>query len=541
MFFTFFAKGSVLLDYDLRKKFIALISGLLIVVSISNYYLFVGYSNQKSNYIENQNVQLESQINTLLLSQEKFSNYVFKSLIDNEYIKSLMYEAYSSDNETRDRLRAELYGHLQSNYLLATEYDFRQLHFHFPDTTSFLRMHEPEKHGDSLGDVRESIKIVNVEQRYVKGFEEGKIYNGYRFIYPLSHKGQHVGSVEVSTSFGALSSVLSELYDKDYFFAVKKDVVTETLFEEELENYTESFFSDDYLFDLALLESESKALALKTVEMIMNKESEDISSDLEAGNKFGVLSDYGGNNYLLNFLPIENISGEVVAYFVSLSKSSELAHFQSDYIQKTIQINAIIVLLFFVLVMHTRNISQLEAISYIDNLTKIFNRHKFLELAETELSRSTRYSSDLSFILFDLDHFKKVNDNYGHNEGDLVLRKVAKLVSSNLRKTDVFARWGGEEFIVILPETNQESAYAAAEKIRKAVESYQFGKVKSLTISLGVSTVYSCKNLLASIDLADKALYESKQNGRNQTTVANPGKCLGCSECSKTEDSETSI
>ncbi|OHW63269.1 putative diguanylate cyclase YdaM [Andreesenia angusta] len=527
-----------MLNYNLRKKFIVLFAGLLVVVAISNYYLFLGYSNQKYTYISNQNNQLESQINALLLSREQFSNYVFKSLIDNDYIKELMSEAYSSDEATRDRLRKELYGYLQKDYVFSTEYDFRQLHFHFPDTTSFLRMHEPEKYGDNLGEVRESIRIVNEEKRYVKGFEEGKIYNGYRFIYPLSYNGQHVGSVEVSISFDALASVLSELYDRDYFFAVKKDVVTNTLFKEELENYTESFFSEDYLFDLGLLESESKVLALKTVEMIMD-ESGDISYELEQGEKFGVLSEYGGQDYILNFLPIENISGKVVAYFISLSGDTDLFHIKTEYIQRTVHINVIILLLFFVFVMHIRNISQLETISYVDNLTKIYNRHKFLELAESELSRSIRYGSDLSFILFDLDHFKKVNDTYGHNEGDLVLRKVAKIVSANLRKTDIFARWGGEEFIVLLPETSLENAYTTAEKIRQAVECQQFGKVKKLTISLGVSTVYNCKNLLASIDLADKALYESKQNGRNRTTVASPGKCLECSECSKDEGSES--
>lgn len=527
------------MSYDLRKKFMILFAGLLVVIAISNYYLFRGYSNQKYTYISNQNNQLESQINELLISREKFSGYVFESIIDNDYVKGIVSEAYSSDEATRNRLRKELFDHLQKNYTLSTKYDFRQLHFHFPDTTSFLRMHEPEKYGDYLGGVRSSIKAVNEEHRYIKGFEEGKIYNGYRFIYPLSYRGQHVGSVEVSISFDAMSSVLSDLYEKDYFFAVKRDIVTNTLFTEELENYTESFFSKDYLFDLGLLESESKVLALNKVEMIMNKEDKDISSELKRESKFGVVSEYGGKDYMLNFLPIKNISGDVVAYFISLSNDTDLPHIQENFFQRIVQINTIILLVFFVFIMHTKYVNKLEAISYIDNLTKIYNRHKFLELAENELSRSIRYNSDLSFILFDLDHFKKVNDTYGHNEGDLVLRKLSKIVSGSIRDTDVFARWGGEEFIVMLPETNLENAYIASEKIRKAVESHQFGKVQNLTVSLGVSTVYSCNNLLTSIDLADKALYESKQNGRNMSTIASPEKCLGRSACSKNEDYES--
>lgn len=536
--FYFLPKGSVFLNYDKKRIFIAPLIIFTVLFALSNFYLYKGYINQQNEYIENQNSYLETQIDTIIAGQANFSSYIFKSTIDNDYVKKIVSDAYGADRDTQDQLRAKLYEHLKENYDFATQYAFRQIHFQFPDTTSFLRMHEPEKYGDSLGEIRESIKIVNEEHKYVEGFEEGKIYNGYRFIYPLSYSGDHIGSVEVSISFEALASVLSKLYEKDYFFAVKKSVVTSTLFEEELENYAPSFFSEDFLFDTGLLESEDRVLALNTVEMILESQKSEISSDLENEKNFGILTEYGGVDYILNFIPIENISGEKVAYFISLGGQTKLSHIRYDYVLKTFLVNLIILLLIFIVVIHIKDMAKLESLSYIDNLTKIYNRHKFLELADAEISRSVRYGSSTSLIIFDLDHFKKVNDTYGHNEGDMVLRKIVKIVSTAIRKTDVFARWGGEEFIVMLPETNEENAFLAAEKIRKAVESSDFGKVGKLTISLGVSSIKSCNNILNSIDLADKALYESKQTGRNKTSISCTQNCSSYPNCNCIKASE---
>ncbi|MHB8894521.1 MAG: diguanylate cyclase [Candidatus Geothermincolia bacterium] len=156
-----------------------------------------------------------------------------------------------------------------------------------------------------------------------------------------------------------------------------------------------------------------------------------------------------------------------------------------------------------------------------DGLTKIYNHRFFQELFEKEYKRSDRYNTIFSLIMLDIDHFKKVNDTYGHLCGDEILKGLAVLIKSCLRSMDIVARYGGEEFAVLLPETNGPEAYQTAERIRRSVEDTTFmGTEQGLrvTVSQGVAT-YPCEGVHERQDIiakADGALYEAKENGRNK-------------------------
>ena len=152
----------------------------------------------------------------------------------------------------------------------------------------------------------------------------------------------------------------------------------------------------------------------------------------------------------------------------------------------------------------------------IDFLTGIYNRLMFSELLEAELQRACRYSSDLSLIMFDLDHFKKINDAYGHNMGDHVLKEVAQLVSDNIRAHDIFSRWGGEEFMVLIPKDNQNQAVVLANKLRCLCEAYDFGNGLHVTASFGVTQFRPDDDAESFTARSDEALYLAKSNGRNR-------------------------
>jgi two-component system, cell cycle response regulator len=159
-----------------------------------------------------------------------------------------------------------------------------------------------------------------------------------------------------------------------------------------------------------------------------------------------------------------------------------------------------------------------------DGLTRVFNKRYFLDHLDTELGYARRHGSPLSLLLFDLDHFKKVNDTYGHPAGDYVLVTVTKLVASAVRREDVFARYGGEEFVVLSRNTDLTSAYRVAERIRKSVEEFAFkyeGNQMKITVSIGIAGLPNkdIKEAEQFIIAADQALYEAKNNGRNKTVV----------------------
>ena len=156
---------------------------------------------------------------------------------------------------------------------------------------------------------------------------------------------------------------------------------------------------------------------------------------------------------------------------------------------------------------------ELEHISVTDALTKIKNRHFFQERIKSEMARSNRYNYTFSIIMIDIDFFKKVNDEHGHDVGDRILIEYTKLIASILRDSDKFCRVGGEEFIVILPHTATEPAMIIAEKLRKAVENYK--KVLPITISCGVTEYVVNEHVDFLLKRVDNALYEAKDSGRN--------------------------
>lgn len=167
---------------------------------------------------------------------------------------------------------------------------------------------------------------------------------------------------------------------------------------------------------------------------------------------------------------------------------------------------------------------DLEALAAIDPLTGIYNRRQFETLARAEFARAQRYMRPLSFLIVDIDFFKRVNDTFGHEMGDWVLKMVAKTIQSAKRDPDIVARIGGEEFALMLPETGAEAAWNVAERLRELVRSNSL-KIGSeqlvLTVSLGVAEASArSSGIEAVLREADGALYEAKNTGCNQVRLA---------------------
>jgi diguanylate cyclase (GGDEF)-like protein len=160
---------------------------------------------------------------------------------------------------------------------------------------------------------------------------------------------------------------------------------------------------------------------------------------------------------------------------------------------------------------------ELEKLATTDKLTGAYNRIKFEEIIEKEIERIRRYRLPFSMIMFDIDRFKEANDTYGHNVGDYVLRTIADMVKGNIRTLDYFVRWGGDEFVIIVPECTCNEAYALAEKIRRIAEDYRFDQVGKVTISSGVVEALESDTEDSLVKRADDALYKAKGEGGNRS------------------------
>ncbi len=213
--------------------------------------------------------------------------------------------------------------------------------------------------------------------------------------------------------------------------------------------------------------------------------------------------------FLLSDLPSHFYAGLGSTFFI-------LSFLRSSKIMSTTLHNS------FVLSLELHQAKEaLEKLAKTDFLTGLNNRSAFTELASQQIKYCQRHDFPVALILLDLDFFKKINDNYGHAAGDQALKELAKIMTSSVRTSDICGRIGGEEFAILLPNASQNDAVKVAEKIRKNIEHttihYQH-KQFTMTTSIGVTSI---KNSLEKmLDSADKALYQAKQNGRNQVAIA---------------------
>lgn len=161
----------------------------------------------------------------------------------------------------------------------------------------------------------------------------------------------------------------------------------------------------------------------------------------------------------------------------------------------------------------------LQEMASIDKLTGIYNRRMLDEFLQKTIDVVVRHKEELSLIIIDIDHFKDVNDRYGHVEGDNVLFQTSNIIAENLRSSDIFGRYGGEEFLVICTKTDKNGAFLLAEKLRIAIKEYQFDKVGRKTISLGIADFEKNDTIKSLLEKADIALYKAKNDGRNRSVI----------------------
>ena len=157
--------------------------------------------------------------------------------------------------------------------------------------------------------------------------------------------------------------------------------------------------------------------------------------------------------------------------------------------------------------------------AFTDALTGVLNRFALHQILDQERERSARFHQPFSVALFDMDHFKNINDTYGHLEGDAVLAALSKLIRKNIRTVDYVGRWGGEEFLLVMPETDKNAARYIAERLRRQISENNFGKANKITASFGVTTYELGQSLEKTLFRMDNALYQAKEKGRDLVVV----------------------
>ena len=633
--------------------------------ALLSYLAFLSYTkthmkDEKNALLSRQNQILETSYKAVTQMYKVSIESYFKYIILHQGVLDILHEVKDANPEDKAILRGSLYRLLYPIYTNDLKnLGVRQLHFHTTKGESFLRFHKPTENGDSLFEIRPSIKIANIDKIFASGFEGGRIYPGFRYVFPIIDKGEHLGSVEISLSYESIELELSKLLTcNNNILLMKKSVTTNLVFSGHKEFFMPSSLSNEFVIEnekiSSISEKSNKSPIVDTINRLIKKEY-NIEKLLLEGKNFSTPIVDGEKGYIVNFHAIYDTSNTLAAYAVTYGEMDELVFLEKKYLIVNVAGCFIIFLFSFgiylylkqnekillekiqfetivkttvngVLLLHTdgkiqfmnpaackilgyeegevegknshkllhvhdtaydqehcnilssiksqkayageevfrkkngdkitvlvnansfiqddksvgsvtifRDITQekqdqetIEHLAYYDALTDLPNRKLLLDRLSTAIKESTR-SLEFSGLLFiDLDDFKILNDTYGHNMGDNLLQKVAFRLKEQLRTYDSVARFGGDEFVVLLTklgkeeEKAKEQLHKIAKKLLQAIaKPYHLGKLHyTCTASIGGTLfVNGDKTIDEILKNADSAMYSVKHGGKNEIKV----------------------
>lgn len=489
---------------------------LLALFGLTYTGIFHYYRQARQAALQSYTDQLKNEYHITTQTFTEIADLIFATQVNNEKIKTLFFTGLESADETeQNRLRRQLYQDLSGLYEIMKTYDFRQLHFHDRHNISYLRFHRPDTFGDDLTGIRYSVEYVNREKNKIAGFEEGRILNGYRYVYPLLHQDEHIGSVELSISMENIIRKIHQIFGQEVQFLLLKSQMEKKVFTEEMTNYVPWGVDDRYVLDRAI--SEICILEGKISEHDKAEIRQMIDLWGPEGGSFSLEINVAGTAGVIAFIPIKNFFNENVAYLFALSGREKLEDIARSFAIITAVYIILLALILFLGSYYILSRNKIEKIMKIDHLTKADTRGVLMEKITAEHQRYLRYKRPYSISIIDIDHFKKINDSYGHLAGDDVLRTMADLVNNHLRSCDGFGRYGGEEFIILLPETALREAVAVSENIRQLIQNHDFPGPGTVTVSMGVAEIHTdISSIDDLIDEADRRLYRAKAEGRNK-------------------------
>lgn len=411
---------------------------------------------------------------------------------------------------------------------LRRDFNITHLYFTGPDRVNLLRVHTPPRHGDVI----DRITMLQAEAggTIAYGVELGPLGTfTLRLVSPWrdEHTGKLIGYVELGMEIDLVLNKLEDFFGVQVFTVIDKTFLQRDTWEAGMRTLGRTPHWEHFPNVVASEQSDNEIPP-----MLVDQLSRGESTTNDAGGELA----YGGHSYRVIHLPLQDAGGRDVAQMILLADVTT----EIDKIRNTIYVGGLAMfgsgaVLFMIFYWLVGKIGQriehdektLQDLAIRDGLTGLYNHRTFYSLLDDELKRALRHKRPLSLLMLDIDHFKRVNDTYGHRVGDIILHGLSKLLMGQARETDRVCRYGGEEIILILPEIDTAAAGYVAERLRQAVEAHVFpiggGKQISITVSIGVA-VYpkdaDTKETL--VAAADTAMYQAKQGGRNRVCVHAP-------------------
>ncbi len=333
----------------------------------------------------------------------KLAKLIYYEIVNRDEVLNIFKNAFKATKEEKNILREKLYLELKNTYDKLTLFNLRQFHFHLPNNESFLRFHKPSKFGDNLTGIRYSIEIANSKKKFMQGFEEGRIFNGFRYVFPVfDRKKNHIGSVETSVSFLALKRDV-EKYSNSYVnFMIDAEVVDKKVFNSEKSYYIKSDINKEYMYEKkAIDEFDNKFFSKELIENINKSIKDKIRDKIANRESFSISTSINNHSYIVSFLSISNVKKHSgVAYLISYETDDVLTSIKSEYIKAGIIIFTLnILILFFIYTIVNRNRElQEKTIELEESRFELQKKKEKLEVKNIELKTLFDLHKDILIV-----------------------------------------------------------------------------------------------------------------------------------------------
>lgn len=498
----------------LRFKFltpiiITLSFAVMVIISIVYFHEY--------QTIDSDVIQLQSTASSLYQNSIQQNSRALQTVMDVLKTDRELSSALAQKDRKRLLQRsASLYADINRHYGVT--------HFYFSDTqrVNLLRVHKPEKYGDII--VRQTTLTAQKSGIDAYGVELGPLGTmTLRYVQPWYEEQTQelLGFVELGMEVDQTFNAIRDLFGVELFLLIRKKYLERSGWEEGMRTFGR--LPDWERFPQVVISMHGKqllpeALSARIQNIDFYRNINMFKTQLELESQYAI------------FQSLEDVSGQAIGVMVMLFDTSRLTRQvrQSVFIGSvSVIIAAAILILFFywfvgrIGLRMAQNELQLQQMATHDALTGLNNRRYFDRLLEDSISLTKRYGRPVSLLMIDIDHFKKVNDQYGHPVGDAVLVELGQRLTDQARINDRVCRYGGEEFSVLLPETDAKSALEIARRICRVMENEVWDVSKNIqigiTVSIGVASLPSDVNTSQKlVTAADKALYAAKQAGRNR-------------------------
>ena len=387
---------------------------LLILLLLFNGLLQYNNNVRTADYLESKTEQYKENYNVLYKGHKELSKVIFVTIIDTIDIKKILKKTITTDEDEKNKARRELYVHLEETYSYLKQFDIKQLHFHLPNNESFLRFHKPKKFGDDLTDIRATVKYVNENKKPIDGFEEGRVYNGFRFVFPLFMETTYLGSVEVSMSTFSMNVEMMKNHNIIGKFLILKSVVDEKVLKQLQSNYVQSKL-EDFLFEKSIAK-QVKKYNKSGIKIVVSDYIKRIVKENKDSEKSFSLYDKDSDT-VMSFLKVKNpVTEKVVGMFVFRSNPLYI----KQQMQNTFFLQLVLSVLILLLYMFFQKKSGEKRIlaALVEEKTKelISSQNKmsnYIDLIDKHIITS---STDLSGIITEASEaFCKIS-GYSKNE-----------------------------------------------------------------------------------------------------------------------------